>query len=333
MRSAARALDTIGAMPRGKNAPGARREGSEALRLTLRQLQIFVAVARAGSTTAAAEEIALSQSATSAALNELESLLGGHLFDRVGRRLVLNEHGRTMLPQARWVLDAAQGIESQFGRAGRSAAPQLRLAASTTTGNYLLPEVIAAWRRRDRHARFSLAIGNTQQVARAVAELEVDLGFIEGPTTEPRLKVIPWLRDELVVVCAPGHPLLRRRPARERKVTIEELREATWLLREPGSGTREVVEAALVPHLHRIRTEVELGSAEAIKKAAAAGLGLTCLSRHAVSDLVGLGRLAILPTRLPPMRRTLYVIRHEGRYLSPTLERFIAFCLQRKNGV
>ncbi len=305
--------------PPGRAAP---------LRLTLRQLQIFAAIAQAGSTTAAAEAIALSQSATSAALNELESLLGGKLFDRAGRGLVLNEHGRSMLPQALAVLDAAQGLEAQFGKAGRSATPQLRLAASTTTGNYLLPRLIAAWRRRIPAAGFSLEIGNTQHVTRAVAEFEADLGFIEGPTTDARLKVIPWGEDEMVVVCSPQHPLLRAVKRRAGKAAIAELREQTWLLREAGSGTRGVVEAALQPHLHRIRTDVELGSAEAIKSAAAEGLGLTCLSRHAVQDLVGLGRLAILPTRLPAIRRMLYVIHHEHRHLSPTLEHFLGFCLE-----
>ncbi|MGZ5099014.1 MAG: LysR family transcriptional regulator [Usitatibacter sp.] len=301
------------------------------MRLTLRQLHIFVAVASAGSTTGAAEDIALSQSATSAALNELESLLGGRLFNRVGRRLILNEQGRTMLPQARWVLDAAQGIESQFGKAGRSSSPQLRIAASTTTGNYVLPKVIAAYRRKQNTAHFSLEIGNTQQVAKAVADFEVDLGFIEGPTTERQIKVAPWMTDELVVVCSPRHPLAASssssRSGRKRKVTIEQLRDATWLLREPGSGTREVVEAMLLPHLHRLKTDADLGSAEAIREAAAEGLGITCLSRYVVEDLVKLGRLAVLATALPALRRTFYLIHHEHRYLSPTLEHFIAYCL------
>lgn len=301
------------------------------LRLTLRQLQIFDAVARAGSTTAAAAEIALSQSATSAALNELESLLGGKLFNRVGRGLVLNEHGRSMLPQARWVLDAAQGIEAQFGKAGRSSAPQLRIAASTTIGNYLLPRLIAAYRREEGRARFALEIDNTEKVARAVADFDVDLGFIEGPATEPQLKVVPWMTDEMVVVCSPAHPLARAAKARGGKpgarATIAQLREAPWLLREAGSGTREVVEAALLPHLHRIRTEADFGSAEAIVQAVAEGMGLTCLSRYAIEDQVTLRRLVVLPTALPPMRRTLYLIQHEKRYLTPALERFIAFCL------
>lgn len=292
------------------------------LHLTLRQLQIFVAVARAGSTTAAAGAIALSQSATSGALNELEALLGGKLFNRVGGRLVLNEHGRSMLPQALFVLDAAQGIETRFGRAGSPTAAQLRVAASTTIGNYVLPKLIASYRRRHGIGRIAVEIGNTREAARAVASFDVDVGFIEGPTTEPQLTVIPWLEDELVVACSPRHPLARRRG----KVAIEALREATWLLREPGSGTREVVERALQPHLHRVRTEIDLGSAEAIMGAAAEGLGLTCLSRYTLHDMLKLRRLVLLATVLPRLRRRFYLVHHERRYMSPTLEAFLAHC-------
>ena len=308
-----------------------------AQRLTLRQLQAFVAVARAGSTMAAAREISLSQSATSASLNELEDLLGGRLFNRVGRRLVLNEHGRSMLPQARFLLDAARAMESDFGRTGRSPAPRLRIAASTTIGNWLLPPIIASYRREERAARIAVEIGNTSHVAEAVARYEVDLGFIEGPTQEPHIHIRPWREEELVIVASPRHPLARagggRRGARG-KVPLEALAAATWLLREPGSGTREIVERALQPHLHRLEPDIELGSSEAIVQAAAHGLGLACVSRHAAEDMLKLGRLALVPAALPPVRRTLYLVQHERRYVSPTLERFIAHCLagNRKRG-
>jgi DNA-binding transcriptional LysR family regulator len=295
-----------------------------AQRLTLRQLQAFVAIARAGSTMAAAAEIALSQSATSASLNELEDLLGGRLFDRVGRRLILNEHGRSMLPQARLLLDAARGIESEYGHGGRATEPRIRVAASTTIGNWVLPRLIAAYQRQQQGARIAVDIGNTWQVARAVANFEVDLGFIEGPTQEPQVKVLPWRSDELVVVCSPRHPLARG--GARKRVTLAALADATWLLREPGSGTREAVERALQPHLHRLETRMELGSTEAIVQGAAEGLGLACVSRHAVGDMLELGRLVVLRTGLPALTRSFYLVQHERRHASPTLERFIAYC-------
>jgi len=302
-----------------------------AQRLTLRQLQAFVAVARAGSTMAAAEDLALSQSATSASVNELEDLLGGRLFDRVGRRLILNEHGRSMLPQARLLLDAARAIESEYGQGGRPAEPRIRIAASTTIGNWVLPKVIAGYERQHEGARIAVEIGNTWQVARAVANFEVDLGFIEGPTQEPQVKVVPWRSDELVIACSPRHALARRK---KQRVTLAELAQATWLLREPGSGTREAVERALQPHLHRLEARMELGSTEAIVQGAAEGLGLACVSRHAVADMLSLGRLVILRTGLPALQRNFYLVQHERRHASPTLGRFIAHCMgpERKRG-
>lgn len=294
-----------------------------ALRLSLRQLQIFVAVARAGSTTAAAPHVALSQSATSAALNELEALLGGNLFDRVGRRLILNERGRSMLPEARALIEAARELEDEFIAGGRTSAPRLRLAASTTTGNHMLAKVLASYRRAHRAAQFEMRIGNTSEVVAAVANFDVDIGFIEGPTSEPHIAVLPWTRDELVIACSPRHPLARGPSGR---VGLEELAQASWLLREPGSGTREAVEAMLQAHLHRLKTEVDLASTQAIMEAAAEGLGITCLSQHALRDMVRLKKLVLLKTALPRMRRTLYIIHHERRHLSPALQRFIAHC-------
>ena len=298
------------------------------MRITLRQLAVFIAVADAGSTTAAASRVALSQSATSAALNELEAGLQARLFDRVGTRLVLNDTGRGLLPQARAVLDGAAGIERDFGIAVGTrdvAVPSLlRVGASTTIGNYLLPTLIADWRRARPDAQVDVAIANTAAVAAAVARMEVDIGLIEGPCHEPELLARPWREEELVICAAPSHPLLAGDPAR--KLDVAALRQAAWLLREPGSGTREVVEAMLQPHLHRLKTEIDLASTQAIMEAAAEGLGITCLSQHALRDMVRLKKLVLLKTALPRMRRTLYIIHHERRHLSPALQRFIAHC-------
>lgn len=184
------------------------------MRLTLRQLLIFTAIADAGSTTAAGLRLALSQSATSGALNELENLLGAQLFDRVGKRLLLNDNGRSLLPQARALLESAQDIESQLGggsgAAGHDAmATRLRIGASTTIGNYLLPALVASYLRAWPAAGVDVQIGNTRDVAGAVTRLEVDMGLIEGPCREADVRVVPWREDDLVIVCAPMHPLVQ----------------------------------------------------------------------------------------------------------------------------
>ncbi len=286
------------------------------MRLTLRQWQVFVSVADAGVTAAAGATLGLSQSATSAALNELEGQLRAPLFDRIGRRLVLNAHGRALLMPARALLLAAADLERAAGVGQGSdavAVPlHLRLGASTTIGNYLLPTRVAALLARHPQAQVDLRIGNSADVVADVQRLEVDLGLIEGPCHASGLQVLPWQRDALVIVAAGSADL----PG---QVDLATLAEARWLLREPGSGTREAVEQGLLPHLHHFARSMQLGSTEAIKQAAAAGLGLACLSRYAVADLVALGTLRILETPLPPLSRQLWLVRHPDRQLPPAL--------------
>lgn len=286
------------------------------MRLTLRQWQVFVNVADAGGTAAAGARLGLSQSATSAALNELEGQLQAPLFDRIGRRLVLNARGRALLDVARALLQAAVDLERAAGVGQDPAAGRvplhLRIGASTTIGNYLLPARVATLLAEHPQAQVDLRIGNSADVVAAVQRLDVDLGLIEGPCLASGLQVLPWQRDELVVVAATGSAFAAQ-------VDITALASARWLLREPGSGTRDAVEQALLPHLHHFARSMQLGSTEAIKQAAASGLGLACLSRHAVADLVALGTLRILDTALPPLSRQLWVVRHPGRQLPPAL--------------
>jgi hypothetical protein len=158
----------------------------------------------------------------------------------------------------------------------------------------------------------------------AVRDFAADMGFIEGPCHESDLRLVPWLTDELFIVAAPSHFLAKA--AKQRKLTADQLREAQWLLREPGSGTREAVEGAIMPHLLDIKSVMVLGSSEAIKYSAAEGLGLSCLSRSVVQDLVNAKRLSVLATRLPRLTRQLSFIHHRNKVLSASLSNFIAHC-------
>jgi len=298
------------------------------MKLSLRQLQAFLAIADAGSTALAAEQVALSQSATSAALNELEHLLEIQLFDRVGKRLLLNDNGRMLIPQARLMLDTAATIESQF-KTGTASLASLRLGASSTIGNYCLPHLFAAHTAlsgqqlvQDR-VQPQLSIANTADIVELVANYSVDFGFIEGPCRHADLVVEPWLEDEMMIVCHPEHPLLRNGAD---VVSMEALQDEYWLLRERGSGTREIVEQKLQPHLHRLRIAGEIGNSEAIKHAAAAGLGLACLSRMVVADWLETGKLVELKTTLPEMRRFFYIVYHRHKLLSPQIQRMLDFC-------
>lgn len=294
------------------------------MHLTLRQLQIFIAIGQTGGTTMAAKSISLSQSAVSAALSELENLLDTQVFDRIGNRLVLNDNGRLLMSQARLLLDGARSIESQFSTSGEPGAFLLKIGASTTIGNYVIPALIARFRESVPAARVEVHIGNTSEIAAEVANFKVDIGFIEGPCHESELDVIPWLVDELVIVSSPNHPLARQKLSR--KITLKNLREAEWLLREPGSGTREIVEQVLLPYLHHLNEGMIFGSAGAIKRAVAENMGLSCLSRWVVADMLASKRLVVLHTPLPQLSRRFYLICHKKKFLSAGLERFIHHC-------
>ncbi len=292
------------------------------LRVSLRQLEVFVATARAGSTRAAADRVARSQSAASAALADLESNLGVQLFDRVGRRLLLNANGRTLLPRATSLLDQTIELETMFSQV--HAAP-LRLAASLTIGEYLLPGLLARWKLAHPAHRVHLMIGNTREVIAAVAGFEADVGFVEGTQTHPRLVNRPWLTDELVIVAAPTHAL-----AAGRAVSLRQLREATWALREPGSGTREAVDRWLHDRVGPLNVEFELSSTEAIKRLVAAGAALGCLAREVVSIEVAQGSLVELSTSLPRATRRLSLVMHRDKHVGRDTEGFIQHCMQLK---
>lgn len=287
------------------------------LHLTLRQLETFAATARAGSTRAAADLVARSQSAASTALMELEAVLGVQLFDRIGRRLLLNENGRALVPHAAAALEKALEVEAFFKVA--HAAP-LRLAASFTIGEYLLPELISAWKRSHPDSQVRLDIANTDAVLESVAALDVDIGFIEGPRTHTDLVVHHWLDDELAVIAAPASPWAGR------SGTTRQLAQATWIVREPGSGTREATDRWLIPALGQVSVAMELGSNEAVKRAVASGLGLGCLSRHAIGDALAQGWLVEVATRIPVLKRALAIVVHKHKPLGAAAREFLDQC-------
>lgn len=286
------------------------------MHITLRQLEVFTEVLKSGSTTQASMVLALSQSAVSAALSDLETQLSVRLFDRVGKRLVVNEHGRLLYPKAMALLEQASEIEQLFK--GESGA--LRIAASSTIGNYILPPMMAAYRRDFPVTPLELHVGNSHDVISAVAEFNADLGLIEGPCHMPELTTQSWLEDELVVFAAPDHPLLRE------PITLARLAEAPWILRETGSGTREVVEHLLLSHLPHFDLVMELGNSEAIKHAVRYGIGISCLSRRVIEEQLSNGTLVEVPLPGINLHRSLYLIHHRQKHISKALARFLSYC-------
>lgn len=286
------------------------------MHITLRQLEVFAEVLKSGSTTQASQRLALSQSAVSAALTDLEGQLGVQLFDRVGKRLVVNEHGRLLYPRALALLEQATEIEQLF----REENGAIRVYASSTIGNYIMPEVIARYRRDFPELPLELSVGNSQDAINAVADFRVDIGLIEGPCHSADIVAEPWLEDELVVFAAPGNALLKS------DVTLHSLAAAPWILRERGSGTRELVDYLLLSRLPQFHMGMELGNSEAIKHAVRHGLGISCLSRRVIAEQLATGSLVEVTIPLPRLTRTLWRIHHRQKHISHALSRFFDYC-------
>ena len=292
------------------------------MNITLRQLEVFAEVLKSGSTTQASVMLALSQSAVSAALTDLEGQLGVQLFDRVGKRLVVNEHGRLLYPRALALLEQTTEIEQLF----REDNGAIRVYASSTIGNYILPAMIARYRQDFPDLPLELSVGNSQDVINAVLDFRVDIGLIEGPCHSTEIISEPWLEDELVVFAAPSSPLTKG------PVTLEQLAASPWILRERGSGTRELVDYLLLSHLPRFQMAMELGNSEAIKHAVRHGLGISCLSRRVIAEQLQAGTLSEVPVPLPRLVRTLWRVHHRQKHISNAITRFLHYSDQVELG-
>jgi DNA-binding transcriptional LysR family regulator len=295
--------------------------------MTLDQLRVFVAVAERLHVTAAAAALNMSQSAASAAIAALEASLGMRLFDRVGRSIALTEAGRLLLPEARAVLSRLGQLVRVLDDLQGLRRGQLTLHASQTIAGYWLPPLMHRFLQAWPQVRLSLVTGNTAQVARAVAEGDADLGFVEGAVTDPLLVKVPLAADRLALVVGASHPL-----ARSGTCTSADLAGMSWVLRERGSGTRQVFEDALAAFgidSSRLAVQMELPSNEAVRAAVEAGAGATVMSLLVVRAHLATGSLVALPFQFPERRFTL--LRHADRHRT-TAERALLELLREQGG-
>ncbi|WMC10494.1 LysR substrate-binding domain-containing protein [Oceanimonas pelagia] len=283
--------------------------------ITLKQLQVFASIARHGNLGKAAEEVCLSRGAVSQSLSELERRLGSPLFDRVHPRLQLNDQGLRLQPLAEDVLSRVADIERQF-EGGGELAGQLRLGASQTIGNYLLPALLA----RQPWLQAAVTITNTQTLCDMVARFELDMALIEGESRHAELETHPWLQDEMLIIAAPAHGL-----AGQSCLTPACLTGCDWVLREPRSGSREQFDRELAPHLAGPGRVLELNTPEAVMQAVEQGLGLALISRLAAADRLARGRLAVIDVGLE-LPRTLRLVWHRQKFHSALLRRFVEIC-------
>ncbi|AQZ95936.1 LysR family transcriptional regulator [Halopseudomonas phragmitis] len=289
------------------------------MRYTLRQLEVFLAAAHHNNLTRAAESLAMSQSAASSALRDLESQFDVQLFDRVGKRLQLNELGQSVRPRAEALLEQARQLELTLQR--HQDIGHLKVGATLSIGNYLAVEIMARYMGEQAGARVELEVANTSTIVRKVANFELDIGLIEGEVHHPELDMLPWRDDELVVFCAPDHPW-----AGKPWLSDEQLLATEWIVRESGSGTRQHFDWAMHGLLPELNIKLELQHTEAIKRAVEAGLGVGCLSAITLVDAFRRGSLVPLPVPQRNFHRRFYFALQRNKFRSAGMQRWLEMC-------
>ncbi|MHB8735404.1 MAG: LysR family transcriptional regulator [Terriglobales bacterium] len=285
------------------------------------RLKVFHAVASERSFSRAALRLSLTQPAVTLQIQALEEEYGTRFFDRSKRQIELTPAGQQLFAFAQRVLALYEEVEAEL-RPPEEQAGELRVWASTTLVNYVLPTVLVAFKKAHPRVHLCLRAGNTEQVAEAVRDGEAGLGLVEGPVHLPQVKAVPFGRDELVIIAA------SREPIAAAPLDLDHALAAPWLVRESGSGTREILERALhrLRPKSRLRPILELGSTEAIKLAAEAGLGLAAVSRWAVSKELRLGTLRLVTVERLQLVRPFAFVFPQGPPPTGLAGRFMQFC-------
>lgn len=291
------------------------------MNISLKQLQGFICITQEKTITAAAEKLFLSKAAVSMSLSELEKHLGQPLFERKNNRLILNDYGKQLLPLADEQIERCKIINTLFSD-NKQLNGKLRIGASNTVGNHLLPFLLSAFRKQIQQSKQSLLIDNSQTICEQIKEYELDIGLVEANPFDNQLTAIKWLKDEMVIVCGPDHPL-----SHKKYLNIEDLENQQWILREAGSGTRAFFLNQIGRKLSCYHISLELKSTEAIINCTNAGLGIACISKVAARHALADKRIVQLTLNVD-MHRDYWLVWHKARYQSPLLKSFIDFSKQ-----
>jgi LysR family transcriptional regulator, transcriptional activator of the cysJI operon len=304
--------------------------GVRGVRLEKFRLRVFRAVAQEMSFRKAAEMLHLSQPAVSQHVRALEEEAGARLFDRArgeghGSQISLTEAGRVLLGYANTAAETMMEAQRALAALNDEAVGELRLGASTTVAQYVLPRILGAFLRQYPQVKLSLVSGNTEHVVQAVSEEKVELGIIEGPAMRRDVRMERMVRDEMVLIVSPNHLWAARKAG---AIAPAELMRVPLLLRERGSGSRRVVERALkkagLP-LRSLKVAMELDSTEAIISGVEAELGVGFVSRYAVAKVLRLGSVKVVAVEGLEIVRDFSFVRLAGTELTGTAAAFQRF--------
>jgi len=286
---------------------------------TFRQLQVFVNTARFQSLSKAAEKCFITQAAASMSLIQLEQILDKPLFDRIGKRLHLNANGERLLPLAASLLSRAEVMKDDAFLEEGEVRGYLRIGASTTIANYLLPKLLASFKKEHPFVSLELIIDNSSGVTSRMQQLDIDIGFVEGDVVHHNLICNPWMEDELLIVCRIDHPI-----SKQSHLTQEDLTKYRWLFREKGSGTRAMFYKAIQGDEH-LDVEIILNSSEAMLNYLINSDCLSYLSKVIYENRASHQQLSVLSIENFQAKRHFYQLQNPGKYQSRVSQAFLDF--------
>lgn len=289
--------------------------------MDVRDLQVFLAVAARLNFTRAGEDVHLSQPSVSVRIRRLEEELGVKLFEQIGKRMALTEAGQLLVPYARRVVaaldDARYAVEELQGLERGT----LKIGASTTPGMYLVPKIIARFKRQYPKIEMRLEIKDTRQIEEEIIRNEFDFGFVGGHLIGAEVEVVTWLTDEIVLVAPPGHTLTQKK-----QIRIRDLKSEQFISREQGSATRAAVDNKLRVSGLQLETVMEMNNPEAVKKAVQSGLGVAFISRFAVETELKAKTLVAVRVKDLSLNRELKIVHRKEKHLSRAAQVFIKMC-------
>ncbi len=289
-----------------------------------RKLRIFYEVAIKLNMTEVAAKLYISQPAVSQTINELENQLSVKLFDRMGKRLYLTYQGEIFLNYVRRILNLQDEAIKTIKDINNLKTGKLKIGASTTIGIYVLPDIIGCFIKKYKGIDISIAIENTRIIADMIIENKLDFAFVEGPVYDDEILVEKFCDDELVFICHPEHQW-----AEKKYIDVIDITKEKVIMREVGSGTREVFENLMHSIEGTYNMAFQLGNTEAIKKAVEAGLGVSCISKRCCENELSKGTLAIARLKHKSIIRELSLIYHKDKFVSKLFWEFIKFSKEK----
>jgi len=296
--------------------------------LNLTLLRSFYAVIEAGSISKASRTGYASQPGLSKAVRELEKQLGIALLERNTQGSTPTKAGAELFEYARAIFALEARAEDAIIAHKDLTTTTLHIGASTTVATYILPPLLHQFSALHSGVSISLFRGNAREIEAHLWSYELDVALITGPTQDEKIQQVAWREDQVVCVCAPTHPLAKRE-----LVFLNDLKCCIWIMREVGSGTREIVEKALKPYAINPVGKLEIGGCEALKQTVATGDGIAFVSRQAAADQIALGKLKVLRVADLEIRMPFFLLHLPDRPLSPAARAFESFLLKGKASV